>query len=47
MSWFNVFLKQDARHFRQGEVLFETGDGAECMYVVAEGEVEISVGGRW
>ena len=31
--------------FRGGEVIFEAGDPADCMYVVSEGEVEISITG--
>ena len=45
MSWFNVFLKQETRSFEAGELVFEAGAPASCMYVVAEGEVEIVVGG--
>lgn len=46
MSWFQVFLRQDARAFAPGEVIFERGDAAACMYVVAEGEVDLVIGGR-
>jgi CRP-like cAMP-binding protein len=44
MSWFQVFLRQEARAFRQGEVIFERGEPAKCMYVVAEGEVDLVIG---
>jgi len=44
MSWFQIFLSQEAKSYRAGETIFERGDPAECMYVVADGEVEISVG---
>ncbi len=44
MSWFHVFLTQESKAYRQGDVIFERGDAAECMYVVADGEVEIAVG---
>ena len=44
MSWFQIFLKQEARPYRAGDVIFARGDPAECMYVVASGEVEIVMG---
>ncbi len=43
MSWFQIFLSQEAKSYRAGETIFERGDPAECMYVVADGEVEVSV----
>ena len=46
MSWFQVFLRQEARAFRQGDVIFERGGAASCMYVVAEGEVDLEIGGQ-
>ena len=45
MSWFQVFLKQPSVVYRKGEVIFERGDIADRMYVVAEGDVEIVIGG--
>jgi len=44
MSWFHMFSKQESKSYGAGDVIFERGDPAECMYVVADGEVEISVG---
>jgi len=44
MSWFQVFLRQEARSFRQGETIFERGAPAKCMYVLAEGEVDLVIG---
>ena len=46
MSWFQVFLRQEARAFRQGETIFERGDPARCMYVIADGEVDLVIGDR-
>jgi CRP-like cAMP-binding protein len=46
MSWFHIFLTQESKSYGAGEVIFERGDPADCMYVVAEGEVEISVAGN-
>jgi CRP-like cAMP-binding protein len=46
MSWFQVFLRQEARAFQAGEVIFAHGDAAKCMYVVAEGEVDLAIGDR-
>ena len=46
MSWFQVFLGEESKAFRAGEVIFEEGDSADCMYVISEGEVEISVAGH-
>ena len=46
MSWFQIFLTQDAESYRAGDVIFERGQPAESMYVIADGEVEISVGSR-
>jgi CRP/FNR family cyclic AMP-dependent transcriptional regulator len=46
MSWFHIFLTQESKPYRQGEVIFERGQPADCMYVVAEGEVEIAVEGQ-
>lgn len=43
MSWFHIFLTQESKSYGQGDVIFRSGDPAECMYVVAEGEVEIVV----
>jgi CRP/FNR family transcriptional regulator, cyclic AMP receptor protein len=45
MSWFQVFLRQEGRTYQPGEVIFERGDPASCMYVVAEGEVDLAIGG--
>jgi CRP/FNR family cyclic AMP-dependent transcriptional regulator len=45
MSWFQMFLKQESTSYAAGDVIFERGDPAHCMYVVAEGEVEIAFGG--
>ena len=39
-----MFLTQESKAYRAGEVIFERGAPAECMYVVADGEVEIVVG---
>jgi CRP-like cAMP-binding protein len=44
MSWFQIFLRQESRVFQAGEVIFERGEPAACMYVVAEGEVDLSIG---
>ena len=44
MSWFQVFLRQEGREYQQGEVIFERGAAATCMYVVAEGEVDLAIG---
>jgi CRP/FNR family transcriptional regulator, cyclic AMP receptor protein len=44
MSWFHLFLKQPSETYSQGAVIFQRGDAADRMYVVAEGEVEIVVG---
>ena len=43
-SWFQVFLRQEARTYQAGEVIFDRGDAAKCMYVVAEGEVDLAIG---
>ena len=44
MSWFQIFLKQESKLYARGEIVFARGDVAECMYVVADGEVEIAIG---
>ena len=44
MSWFHVFLAQESKSYRKGEPVFKRGEPADCMYVVAEGEVEILIG---
>ena len=44
MSWFQIFLRQESRAYRPGEVIFERGEPAGCMYVVAEGDVDLSIG---
>jgi hypothetical protein len=46
MSWFHIFLTQESKPYRQGEVIFERDQQADCMYVIAEGEVEIVVNGQ-
>ena len=46
MSWFHIFLTQESKPYRQGEVIFDRGQPADCMYVIAEGEVEIAVHGQ-
>ena len=46
MSWFRLLLAEESKAYRAGEVIFEAGDPADCMYVVAEGEVEISIAGQ-
>ncbi len=45
MSWFHIFLTQESQSFRRGDVIFARGESAENMYVVAEGEVEITFDG--
>lgn len=35
-------IDQSRRSFRPGERLFYEGDGADCAYVIIEGQVEIS-----
>jgi CRP/FNR family cyclic AMP-dependent transcriptional regulator len=44
MSWFQIFARQEARAFVSGEVIFDRGEPAACMYVVVEGEVEVAIG---
>jgi CRP-like cAMP-binding protein len=44
MSWFQAFLRQEARMYQPDEVVFARGDAAKCMYVVAEGEVDLTIG---
>lgn len=46
MSWFRMFLTQESTPYRAGDAIFERGDAADCMYVVAEGEVDVSIGDR-
>ena len=46
MSWFHIFLTQESKLYRRGEIIFDRGQPADCMYVVAEGEVEIAVEGQ-
>ena len=44
MSTFRMFLNQQSESFASGDTIFQTGDPADRMYIVAEGEVEISIG---
>jgi CRP-like cAMP-binding protein len=44
MSWFQVFLRQESTTYRKGDVIFARGDAAASMFVVAEGEVDLSIG---
>jgi CRP-like cAMP-binding protein len=44
MSWFQIFARQEARAFAAGEVIFERGEPAACMYVVVEGEIDVAIG---
>ena len=44
MSWFQIFARQEAREFDAGEVIFDRGEPAACMYVVVEGEVAVTIG---
>ena len=44
MSWFHVFLAQESKSYRKGEPVFKRGEPADCMYVVAEGEVDLVIG---
>ncbi len=46
MSWFEIFTRQESRPFHEGEVIFARGDAATCMYVLAEGEVDLLIGDR-
>ncbi len=46
MSTFRMFLNQEPRSFAKGDIIFENGDPADRMFIVAEGEVEISIGGQ-
>jgi len=42
MSWFHIFLTQESKPYAAGQTIFRSGDPAECMYVVAQGEVDIA-----
>jgi CRP-like cAMP-binding protein len=44
MSWFQIFLRQESRPYEAGAVIFDRGEPAACMYVVAEGEVGLAIG---
>ena len=44
MSTFRMFLNQESSSFAKGDTVFSVGDPADRMYIVAEGEVEISIG---
>jgi CRP/FNR family transcriptional regulator, cyclic AMP receptor protein len=44
MSTFRMFLNQESESFAKGDIIFQAGEPADRMYVVAEGEVEISIG---
>lgn len=44
MSWFQIFLRGESTPYRQGDVIFQRGDAAHCMYVVADGEVDLAIG---
>src|SRR4030095_3253711 len=44
MSTFRMFLNQESESFAKGDIIFQSGEPADRMYVVAEGEVEISIG---
>lgn len=38
---------RDTSGFAPGQIIFQEGDPGQCMYVVVEGEVEISHAGRF
>ena len=44
MSAFRRFLKEEAKSFARGETIFSSGDPADRMFIIADGEVEISIG---
>jgi CRP/FNR family transcriptional regulator, cyclic AMP receptor protein len=44
MSTFRMFLNQETRSFAKGETIFQKGDHADRMFVIADGEVEVSIG---
>src|SRR5262245_51505478 len=44
MSTFRMFLNQESKSFAKGDTIFAVGDPADRMFIVAEGEVEISMG---
>jgi CRP/FNR family transcriptional regulator, cyclic AMP receptor protein len=46
MSTFRMFLNQESKSFVKGDTIFQKGDPADRMYIIAEGEVEISIGDR-
>jgi CRP-like cAMP-binding protein len=39
-----MLLNQESKSFAKGDTIFASGDPADRMFVVAEGEVEISIG---
>jgi CRP/FNR family transcriptional regulator, cyclic AMP receptor protein len=43
MSTFRMFLNQESRSFAKGDIIFQKGDLADRMFIIAEGEVEISI----
>lgn len=46
-QYLKMFLKADGtRHVSEGEVIFEEGDKGDVMYIVLEGSVDLSVGGK-
>ncbi len=46
-SRYSDFFDQNAmRDFKKGELIFREGDVGDCMYVVMDGKVQISSGGK-
>ena len=44
MSTFRMFLNQETRSCAKGDIIFQKGDPADRMFIIAEGEVEIAIG---
>ena len=46
MNTLDLFPDFEYRQFKEGELIFREGDAGNCMYIIKEGAVEVTVAGE-
>lgn len=46
MNTLDLFSGFEYKQFKEGEIIFKEGDPGNCMYIIKEGAVEVTVAGK-